>query len=268
MTGGSSAAAAAARRPQVICHMLASVDGRIVVDHWPDLSEGRLEYERTAGTYAADGWMCGRITMEPFAEAVRDAEEVAREAATRPAGGPPRADFVAPEARAPYAVAVDPSGRLVWETNDIDGDHVVALLSDRVSDDYLAGLRACGVSYLFAGPRRGEGVDHDAGGTDVDLAAALEKLAATFGIRTLLLEGGGRINGAMLRDGLVDEVSLLVAPVADGTFGMPSLFDVEGGDIGITPGHEARRLALDAVERCAGDVLWLRYRVESRAEAP
>src|SRR5439155_5348378 len=232
VTGGSSAAAAAARRPRVICHMLASVDGRIVVDHWPDLSEGRREYERTAATYGADAWMCGRITMEPFAGAVRDTDEIPREAAARPAGAV-RAHFVAPEARPPYAVAVDPSGRLLWETNDIDGDHVVAVLSERVSDDYLAGLRACGVSYLFAGPRRGEGVDHDAGGTDVDLAAALEKLAAAFGIRTLLLEGGGRINGAMLRDGLVDEVSLLVAPVADGTFGMPSLFDVEGGDIGI-----------------------------------
>src|SRR5438093_2645617 len=137
--------------------------------------------------------MCGRITMEPFAGAVRDADEIARETAARPAGAV-RAHFVAPEARPPYAVAVDPSGRLLWETNDIDGDHVVAVLSARVSDDYLAGLRACGVSYLFAGARRGEGVDHDAG-TDVDLAAALEKLAAAFGIRTLLLEGGGRING-------------------------------------------------------------------------
>ena len=43
-----------------------------------------------------------------------------------------------------------------------------------------------------------------------------------------MLEGGGRINGAMLRDGLIDEVSLLVAPTVDGRIGTPALFDVAG----------------------------------------
>ena len=60
----------------------------------------------------------------------------------------------------------------------------------------------------------------------------------------------------MLRAGLVDEVSLLVAPVADGRIGMPALFDLDGDDV--TP----QRLALEGVERRADDVLWLRYRVE------
>jgi 2,5-diamino-6-(ribosylamino)-4(3H)-pyrimidinone 5'-phosphate reductase len=61
----------------------------------------------------------------------------------------------------------------------------------------------------------------------------------------------------MLRAGLTDEVSLLIAPVADGRIGTPALFDIHGDD---TP----HRLALDSVERRAGDVLWLRYRVEPR----
>ena len=60
----------------------------------------------------------------------------------------------------------------------------------------------------------------------------------------------------MLRDGLVDEVSLLVAPVADGAVGTPSLFDVVATD-----GARARRLALEHVERRSADVVWLRYRV-------
>jgi 2,5-diamino-6-(ribosylamino)-4(3H)-pyrimidinone 5'-phosphate reductase len=233
--------------------MMASIDGRIVVSGWPNLGEGRSEYERTATTYDADAWMCGRITMEPFAGAVRDANEVAREAATRSDDdGAARGDFKAPEAHPPYAVAVDPSGRLLWQANDIEGDHVVAVLADRVSDDYLAQLRARGVSYVFAAsPEDG-----------VDLATALEKLAATFGIRTLLLEGGGRVNGAMLRDGLIDEVSLLIAPVADGTLAMASLFDVDNEGPGGRPRHHARRLALATVERLADDVLWLRYRVD------
>ncbi len=62
----------------------------------------------------------------------------------------------------------------------------------------------------------------------------------------------------MLRAGLIDEVSLLMAPVADGRMGTPALFDVDGDDA------IPYRLALEAVDRRADDVVWLRYRVEPR----
>jgi riboflavin biosynthesis pyrimidine reductase len=235
--------------------MMASVDGRIVSDGWPELGKGWSEYERTGATFEADAWMCGRVTMEHFVGGVREPAEVARESASPPSDAP-RSDFVALGANAPYAVALDPSGRLLWETNEIGGDHIVAVLSERVPDDYLALLRKRGVSYLLVGARGGKG-------TDLDLSAALEKFVTVFGVRTLLLEGGGRINGAMLRDGLIDEVSLLLAPVADGAVGTPSLFDADGRGAGTG----ARRLVLESVERRADDVLWLRYRVAAAPEA-
>ena len=227
-------------RPRVICHMAASVDGRIVVDGWPESAAAavRRQYEQVHASYDADGWICGRITMAPFAGGLRSDAEVAREHTDAQ-----RDDFVAPGAHESFAFAIDPSGRLAWKSNDIDGDHVVAVLSERVSDEYLAYLRGRGVSYLLAGAR------------DVDLPLALEKVGARFGVRTLMLEGGGRINGGMLHAGLIDEVSLLVAPVADGRVGMAALFDVEGEPM-------PYRLILDAVARRDDDVLWLRYRVE------
>lgn len=43
-------------------------------------------------------------------------------------GATPREDFIAPGDHGSYAFAVDPSGRLAWEANDISGDHVVAIL--------------------------------------------------------------------------------------------------------------------------------------------
>ena len=226
-------------RPRVICHMLASVDGRIVVDGWPLSAGERQHYEQVHAGYEPDGWLCGRVTMEPFAGRVRPAAEVARE---YPAGRP-RDDFRASGDSDSFAFAVDPSGRLAWETNDIGGDHVVAILSERVSDDYLAFLRNRGVSYLLAGAR------------NLDFALALEKIGVRFGVRTLMLEGGGRINGAMLAAGLIDEVSLLVVPVADGRTGRPALFDLENGT------RMPRRLILESVERRTDDVLWLRYRI-------
>jgi 2,5-diamino-6-(ribosylamino)-4(3H)-pyrimidinone 5'-phosphate reductase len=230
------------QRPRVICHMMASADGRISTDGWPLTAEARKQYEEVHAGYDPDGWICGRVTMEPFAGALRTEAEVARD---HHAGGGRREDFLAPGEHDSFAFAVDPDGRLAWESSDIDGDHVVAILSERVSDEYLAVLRERGVSYVFAG----EG--------ELDLALALDRIGALFGVRTLMLEGGGLINGAMLRAGLIDELSVLLAPVADGRVGTPALFDVDGDDV--TP----HRLTLESIERRAGDVVWLRYRVEA-----
>ena len=229
-------------RPRVICHMATSIDGRVVVDGWPSAAADtvRRHYDEVHASYEADGWICGRVTMEPFAGGVRPDAEVAREHQ----GGAPRDDFIAPGSPRTFAFAIDASGRLAWQSNDISGDHVVAIVTERVSDEYLASLRAKGVSYLIAGRR------------DVDLAMALEKIRARFGVRTLMLEGGGKINGGMLAAGLVDEVSVLVAPVADGRSGTAALFDA--ADL-------PRRLVLEDVQRRDGDVLWLRYRVAEPA---
>lgn len=226
-------------RPRVVCHMGASLDGRIIVDGWPaSIAEDmRREYELVHESYDADGWICGRVTMAPFAKRVRSEADVAREHS----GSEPREDFQAPGEHRSFAFAIDGSGRLAWLSNDITGDHVVAVLSERVSDDYLAFLRRRAVSYVLAGTR------------ELDLTLALHKIGERFRARTLMLEGGGRINGAMLRAGLIDEVSLLLAPVADGRIGAASLFDIADGLV--TP----HRLTLDGVEQRANGILWLRY---------
>jgi 2,5-diamino-6-(ribosylamino)-4(3H)-pyrimidinone 5'-phosphate reductase len=228
-------------RPRVICHMMASIDGRIVTDGWPLSPEGRRQYELVHATYEPEGWLCGRVTMElHFAQRTRADVDVAREYG----GIARRDDFRAPGDHDSFAFIADSRGRLVWDMNEVDGDHIVVLLSERVSDEYLAALRDRGISYLLAGQ------------PEVDLSLALEKIAAQYEVRTLLLEGGGHINGGMLRAGLVDEISVLVAPVVDGRVGSPSVFDVEGE-------HWAPcRLVLDSVDRRADDMLWLRYRVE------
>ena len=226
-------------RPRVICHMMTSIDGRIMTQKWPLSPTARKQYELVHASFEPDAWMCGRVTMEPFAKHVRSDQEVRHEHTARAS----RDDFRAPGDYDSFAVAIDAHGRLAWESNDIDGDHVVAVLSERVSDDYLAFLRTRGVSYILAGAR------------DVDLSVALSKIREKFGVKTLMLEGGGKINGGMLRAGLIDEVSVLVVPVVDGRMGTAALFDVEDSDA--TPAA----LTLRTTERLEGDVLWLRYDV-------
>lgn len=228
-------------RPRVVCHMMGSTDGRIVGHRWPLSEEGQRQYEGVHASYESDAWICGRVTMEQdFATGTRPDAEVAHEH-----DGPPREDFVAPGEHGSFAIALDPRGKLVWDSGDLKGDHVVAVLTQRVSDEHLAFLRERGVSYLLAGDG------------EVDLHLALEKIHARLGVRTLMLEGGGGINGSFLHAGLIDELSLLLAPVADGRTGTPALFDVEGEDV------VPHRLVLESVERRADDLIWLRYRVEA-----
>jgi riboflavin biosynthesis pyrimidine reductase len=227
-------------KPYVICHMLASVDGRIKTRDWNLSAAGRSEYERTAATYHADAWMCGRITMEGYARGEKPEKASTTEII-------PKADFVASHSSTSYAVAIDPGGKLQWQANAIDGDHIITVLTERVSNDYLAFLRAKNISYLFGGK------------AEIDLSAVLEKLSTEFKIKTLLLEGGGKINGAMLAAGLIDEISLLLAPIADSSIETPTLFDVEQ----TIPQRHASKLKLLTVEQRADDILWLRYKVQA-----
>jgi riboflavin biosynthesis pyrimidine reductase len=223
--------------------MTVSIDGRIVVDGWPEpLPKGvHRHYEEIHNRYDAQGWICGRVTMESFAGATRSQADVGREY-----HGEPRADFIAPGEHESFAFAIDPSGRCDWQSNEISGDHVVAILTDRVSEEYLESLRERGVSYLLAGAK------------EMDLRLAIQKIGARFGVKTLLLEGGGRINGSLLRAGLIDEVSLLVAPVTDGRIGTAALFDIEA------EGAEPNSLALADIERFDDGFVWLRYRTAAR----
>lgn len=226
----------AMKRPYVICHMLPSVDGRIVTSNWGLGPTATAEYERTAGLLNGDAWIIGRISMEPYAGKARVPRRKSREKLAR-------VDFIARRDAESYAIAIDPSGKLTWKSNAIDEEHVITILTERVSDDYLAFLQAKEVSYLFGGK------------TKIDLEKVLEKLALEFGIKRLLLEGGGTINGSFLAANLIDEVSVLVGPVADGSIGTPTLFDAEGR-------AQARKLKLLSVEQVKGDIVWLRYKVK------
>lgn len=222
-------------RPHVICHMLPSLDGRIVLRDW-NLKSALGEYETTAATFDADAWIIGRISMEPYAGKARiprrkNAAPIARE------------DFIANRAAESYAIAIDPSGKLRWEKSEIDGEHVVTVLTESVSDDYLAYLQSTGVSYLFGGKSR------------INLASVLKRLRKRFGIRKLLLEGGGKINGTFLAADLIDELSILVAPVVDGSVGTPSLVDFASRRTA------ARSFKLVSIEKRSGDIVWLRYKV-------
>lgn len=102
-----------------------------------------------------------------------------------------------------------------------------------------------GISYLFAGK---EGLDQE---------LLLQKVKEKLGVELLLLEGGGSLNGSFLESGMIDELSLVLAPLADGWTGMPALFDRN------TAKETSRvmRFALKSVEQIGDNELWVRYEV-------
>ncbi|MFL9826258.1 dihydrofolate reductase family protein [Rhodoplanes sp. SY1] len=234
-------------RPKIICHMMSSIDGRLLADRWTppahgvDLATLRGHYDGTASRLAAEGWIVGRTTMEMFGRLVARADSgLARE---------PRLPHVGRRGDRDVAVAIDPRGKLHYMQDQVGGDHVVAVLGEQVPDTYLAALREVGVSYLFAGP------------SGDDLGSAMDRLGDTFGIKTILLEGGGITNGAFLRQGLIDEISLLVYPGIDGLAGIPSIFEHVCGDVD-RPGA-GRSLRFAAAEILEGGMVWLRYGIEA-----
>ena len=229
-------------RPHVICHMTSSVDGRIKIKRWSRVDVDRVEDAYQAIHEKLDGqaWICGRITMAGYAPG---------EPPPAYAGKPiPREDFVAEPKAKSFAIGLDAHARMHWgERNDITGDHVVMVLIEQAPDAHLDALRRAGVSYVFGGRDK------------LDLAVVLDKLAASFGVKRLIVEGGGRINGAFLAAGLVDELSLLVAPAVDGLMGTPAVFDYEGGADDATA--KGLALTLRGVEAMDGGLVWLRYGV-------
>jgi 2,5-diamino-6-(ribosylamino)-4(3H)-pyrimidinone 5'-phosphate reductase len=224
------------RKPRIICHMASTIDGKIDGESLSRvLPDG--DYEATGKRLKGDGWVCGRTTMEQhFAEKGAFVSRSKKRAGPQPV-------FVARKADS-YAVSVDTGGKLLWADGDLDGDHLICMVSERAPEDYLDLLRERGISYVVSGKK------------SVDLKDAVAKLRKHFGIRTLLLEGGGHINGAFLEAGLVDEVSLLLAPGVDGRHEIPAVFD------GVSPSRKrAVPLQLKSVEKRKKGALWIRYRV-------
>jgi len=65
----------------------------------------------------------------------------------RPAG--PQPVHVARQAKS-YAISVDTTGKLRWAGGDLDRDHLICAVSERVPEDYPSMLRDKDISYIVA----------------------------------------------------------------------------------------------------------------------
>ncbi len=236
-------------RPRIICHMHTLLNGKIDGIANPTsvgMRSQKLYFDLFLGEdrfyNKHRGWLSGTGTSR----ASLDEREVDLPEPTEPV---PPGDFIAdPDARM-YYFAVDGSGKLVWDRNfvsffDMDA-HIVELIPAATSDAFKAHLRSVGVSYILAGEDR------------LDLALAVQKIGEIFDMDELILGGGGNLNWSMIRDGLCDEISLVLMPTADGETHTNSLF--EANEKYSSPAPIA--FSLKSVEPLEDGSVWLRYDV-------
>jgi riboflavin biosynthesis pyrimidine reductase len=232
-------------KPEVICLMASSVDGRTTPSRWrPKGTTGEL-FEQVHDELAGDAWLVGRVTGSEFAKGTSYPASTAETF-------PRTAWFARRDAKA-YGVVLDARGKIAWGRSDIGGDPIVVVLTEAVSDAHLAGLRGEGVSYIFAGK------------SELDLALVLEILQRELGVKRLLLEGGGGANGAFLRAGLVDAFHLILCPAIDGTKGAPSVFDSTQADADQRAPLTA--MTLESSQALEAGALLLRYKIQNAAPA-
>ncbi|MDO5115661.1 MAG: RibD family protein [Synergistaceae bacterium] len=241
-------------RPFIFCHMMTSVDGKIM-GNYMDTPEGEktgdVFYSLAFGAeafYPMDAWICGRITTEDNFTFYR------KPALDENAPAVPEGDYVVPARFDKYYVSLDPSGKVGWESDSVQymdtSANVIELLTGKASNAYKAFLRRMNISYIIAGEER------------LDCHLAVKKLYELFGVRNLMLGGGGIINWSFIREGLCDELSVVVTPSADASTATQTLFMAKEG---LTEEKPVGFSVIDA-KVLSGDIIWLRYKVKDSAE--
>jgi 2,5-diamino-6-(ribosylamino)-4(3H)-pyrimidinone 5'-phosphate reductase len=125
------------------------------------------------------------------------------------------------------------------------GWHLLVLVGHHTPAAYLVYLQCESIPYLVAGDG------------PVDLRLGLEKMQEKLGVTCVLSTAGGRLNGALLRAGLVDEINVEFLPALIGGPETPSLFNSPQ----LKPDEQPTRLKLISVQEQAAGRVWLRYRV-------
>lgn len=230
------------KRPYTICHILSALDGKITGTFMGTEAAGAVsaEYARIRSEYQADAWLYGTVTTKEFTRG--------RKPELDPAADVPDGDFVADHHAPLYYVSVDTQGEIGWESGIFrktgrPDAHVIEVLTEQTPTAYRAYLRKRGVSYILAGSKM------------LDSNIAAEKLCRLFGIDTLLICGGGTVNWTFLQQGAVDELSLLIAPTADGNPDSVTVFEKSP----LLPAGEPVSFSLKNMERLKGDGIRLVY---------
>jgi riboflavin biosynthesis pyrimidine reductase len=253
-------------RPKVVVLNGASVDGRLAVSPGQLLLYGDKRWQALGGepTFDIFGWLKSHhrvgATLEGSGSFVPEGKTP--EQLPKPESGVKALyeDYLPPavverSGHRGWFTVVDGRGRVRWGTRDgADfgedwvGWRLLVWVGRHTPAAYLAYLRREETPYLVAGKG------------PVDLGEAMRKMKALLGVECILSTAGGKLNGALLRAGLLDEVNVEVLPGLIGGTETPTLYDSTalGLDEPLTP------LELISCQAQTNGRVWLRYRVVRR----
>lgn len=250
-------------RPRLVVHTVASVDGRVSLGvnrtgfedvgdpRWQAIWASEIPLEENVRSLVSR--YRPQVLLEGSGSFVKESEEPEPVPPYRDDPSGLYGDFLPDSVvktpnRRGWFCAVDGRGRLrsgLKEFPGWDGWHTLHLVSGSAPPEYLAFLRSREIPYLVAGRER------------VDLPLAMQKLKDSLGIDCVVCTAGSRLNGALIRAGLVDEISLVLLPAIIGGSATPTLF--RSPDLG--PEGQPVRLELLSVGGEPGGRVCLRYRV-------
>lgn len=219
-------------RPHVVSHTLISVDGRLE-GFPPDVAR----YYELAQRLPHEAILAGSGTM--VAAAADAGVDL-----TQDDDGHPSEQEADHRSQHALLVVVDSRGQLTrfdWLRETGLFRDVLILGSARTPEPHLTRLRASGLEFEVFGTER------------VDLEAALVHLHEQRGIEAVRVDAGPGLNGALLAAGLLDEISVLLAPylVGNGRLFLDGL-----------TGNGPPKLELVTSELQPGNHIWLRYSVK------
>ncbi len=218
-------------RPRVVVHSAASIDGRISLGPnrtgFEDMADSRSkailpsdETDDERGRRLLSLYK-PQVFLEGSSSFVRENDDLIPLPAFE--GNPEDLyrdylpdDVIHKSGQKGWFAAVDGRGRLRFGVKEFagwNGWHVLHLTSFGAPAEYLAFLQSENIPYLIAGEQR------------VDLPLIMEKLKSILNVKCVLSTAGGRLNGALLRSALVDEINIEFSPSIIGGFQTPSLFD-------------------------------------------
>lgn len=151
------------------------------------------------------------------------------------------------EGRNPVRVLIDSKARIPSDAHVLmekTGRGTIIAVTEKAPKESIERLRSAGAEVTIAGSDN-----------QVEPRLLMKELRKK-GICTLMLEGGGTLNWSMLKEGLVDEVCVAIAPTIVGGRNAATLVEGEG----FSRIEEGIKLKLKLIERCGEDLV-LTYEV-------
>ena len=246
------------KRPYIVLGVSASIDGRISlgpnrtmmdIDERDSVLGTKKEWNDFAKQmefiYDYDVWMDGSNMLVKEGGELRELEPFKGDEDTLYEDHLPD-EIVSQPGLKGFLAVVDGRGRVRGGFTGEEHWPLVHLVSESVPANYLNFLRDKKIPYLIAGKER------------VDLERNLEKMKTKLDVEKVFTTSGGRLAGALLKKGLLDEINILFNPVIIGGYETPTLFaspDLKEEEWPTRLKHLMTKIEPDGT-------LWVRYKVE------